>query len=131
MNGKVFSLLCFAAGIIVVLLMAIVHFHVMPPAHADAVGGVGAQSFAASSGIFERENEGCVWIVDPEKKRLACYQNDRGVGIKFVGARKIEYDLQITAYKDLSDKEWSVDVLAEAFKKHQDEQAEKNKGGAK
>jgi len=131
LNGKVFSLLCFTAGIIVVLLMAIVHFHVMPPAHADATGGVGAQSFAVSSGILEREAEGCVWIVDPEKKRIACYLNERGTGIKFVGARKIEYDLQVTAYKDNTDKDYSVDKLAEQFKKHQDEAAEKNKGGAK
>ena len=47
--------------------------------------------------------ESILFLVDSENDQLLAYRFLRRKGLQFVAARKIDYDLKISAYKDLSE----------------------------
>lgn len=114
-HGGLFCVLCFMSGMIVMLLFAIVHNQLVPTAQAST-GGKGDTPFIVGSGIANRTGEGCLWIVDPENKVLCSYIHDNLRGIKFVGARKIEFDLKVVELNDMTDKKYQYDSLKKEFK---------------
>ena len=46
--------------------------------------------------------ESVLFLVDSIKEQITIYQFDRNKGLKFVAARKIDYDLKINGYEDKS-----------------------------
>jgi len=59
--------------------------------------------------------ESVMFVLDSHKEQLLAYRFVRSKGLQLVAARKIDYDLQLSAYKDFS--EWTRDGLkAEAEK---------------
>jgi hypothetical protein len=58
-----------------------------------------------------------LYLVDTEKKQLAIYQANGGgestQGLKLVGARKIDLDLQVVGYNDRS--QYSYEDLQKRF----------------
>ncbi len=109
----------FALGAVIAAAGASVTSRVLPAALADATGYASGQSFAVATGLLEREDEGCVWVVEPERKRVACYVCDRNEGIRLVGVRKFEYDLQVVQYRDLTPAPYTVPELVQAQKKYE------------
>lgn len=116
MNTKGFYLLCFLMGVLITLLMAVLHYSVVPPAHATT-SWKSERSFAVSSPIVDVEGQGVLWIVDPEKKVIACYGNDRGVGLRLIGVRKIEYDMKMLELNDITRGAYSVKKLRAQHKR--------------
>ena len=53
-----------------------------------------------------------LWVVDPETRNLAVYEATPGEngGLRLLGARKIEHDLELKKYRDLS--AYSAEELA-------------------
>ena len=97
--------------------MAQLHYSVMPPAHAET-SGQGKTVFAVGTGMVDVEGQGMLWLVDPEKQVISSYVNDRGVGIAFIGARKIEFDMKMLEFEDTTpDKRYRVKSMKEAFTK--------------
>jgi hypothetical protein len=47
--------------------------------------------------------ESILFLIDSENDQLLAYRFLRRKGVQFVGARKIDYDLKISEYKDLSE----------------------------
>lgn len=47
--------------------------------------------------------ESVLFLVDSKKEQIALYQFDRNKGLKFLAARKIDYDLRIDGYQDMSE----------------------------
>ena len=47
--------------------------------------------------------ESVLFLVDSKKEQIALYQFDRNKGLKFLAARKIDYDLMIDGYQDMSE----------------------------
>ncbi|MGH7163412.1 MAG: hypothetical protein ACREID_07995 [Planctomycetota bacterium] len=47
--------------------------------------------------------ESVLFLVDSEKEQLVVYRYLRGKGLMLMAARKIDYDLKISEYKDFSD----------------------------
>jgi hypothetical protein len=56
-------------------------------------------------------------VLDPEAKQIAAYTSDGGRSIRFVGARKIVYDLKLKQINDRTAGKFSVDNLSRAWKK--------------
>ena len=47
--------------------------------------------------------ESVLFLVDSKNDQIALYQFDRNKGLKFMAARKIDYDLMIDGYQDMSE----------------------------
>jgi len=47
--------------------------------------------------------ESVLFLVDAKKEQIAIYRFDRNKGLKFLAARKIDYDLRIDGYQDMSE----------------------------
>lgn len=69
-------------------------------------------------------NSAILFVLDPDGQRLAAYEAIPGQagGLRLLGARKIEFDLLLSRYRDLS--EMSPDEL----KEHYTDQGEENSG---
>lgn len=116
MNDKGFYLVCFAFGVVTTLMLGIMHHQLVPPAHA-VTGGSGSQTFLVTTRDGQSAGQGAAWIVDAEAKFIACYVHDNLRAIKFVGCRKIEFDMKMRELNDKSEKKYSVKELQEAWKK--------------
>jgi hypothetical protein len=46
--------------------------------------------------------ESVLFLLDSEKEQITIYQFDRNKGLRFIAARKIDYDLKINGYEDRS-----------------------------
>ena len=61
---------------------------------------------------------GVLYVIDTERRQLACYQATGGsssAGLRFLGARDIDLDLQVKSYND--DSKMSVNQLEQEFGK--------------
>ncbi len=59
---------------------------------------------------------GVLYVIDTERRQLACYQATGGsssAGLRFLGARDIDLDLQVKSYND--DSKMSVTQLEQEF----------------
>jgi hypothetical protein len=59
--------------------------------------------------------ESVLFLLDSEKEQITIYQFDRNKGLRFIAARKIDYDLKINGYEDKS--RYSRNDLREQFEK--------------
>lgn len=46
--------------------------------------------------------ESVLFLIDSKSDQLACYRYQRRKGLEFLAGRKIDYDLRIAGYKDIS-----------------------------
>lgn len=72
--------------------------------------------------------ESVLFLIDTKMEQLTVYKFDRNKGLKFIAARKIDYDLRINGYEDMS--EFSrADLKREYLKQlsRESAQAAKNK----
>lgn len=125
------GLTCFLLGVIVTLLVVLVHQSALPPAQAQG-GSAGASTLFGIGGLnADGTGSGVLWVIDPENKQVACYAADSGRSIRFVGARKIYYDLKLKQINDRSDKAYSVDQLAKEWQKLNEGKKGEGKPGGK
>ncbi len=68
--------------------------------------------------------ESVMFVLDAEREQLLAYRFVRSKGLELVAARKIDYDLQLSSYKDFS--EWSRDGLKAVAEKHRAKSAAKD-----
>jgi hypothetical protein len=76
--------------------------------------------------------ESVLFLIDTKTEQLTVYKFDRNKGLKFIAARKIDYDLRINGYEDMS--EFSREDLKREYHKQVSREAAKsvkNKGAAK
>ena len=59
--------------------------------------------------------ESVLFLIDSKTEQIALYKFDRNKGLKFLAARKIDYDLKIHGYQDMS--EFSRSDLKQAYRK--------------
>lgn len=122
MNSSAKGIVFFLLGGIGTLLTILAIQQMVPPAQAQA------GSSDASSGLFgvgglmaDATGSGVLWVVDPAEKQLAAYACDGARTIRFVGARKIFYDLKLKSIQDNTPRAYSVDNLVLQWKKLNEE----------
>ena len=75
---------------------------VAPPAYGDSDGN---RDLIAVTGP-DQTGSGVLYVIDTQRRQLACYQAAGGsgsqAGIRFLGARRIDLDLQVEGYNDQS-----------------------------
>ena len=59
--------------------------------------------------------ESVLFLIDAETEQVAVYRYRRGKGLEFMAGRKIEYDLKISGYQDMS--EFSHDEMKRLYHK--------------
>ncbi len=88
---------------------------------APADGSGGATTMVAATGACGIGDEVSVlYVIDTEKKQLAVYYSNGGKDVRFVGARKIFYDLELWYYNDETPGTHSVKKLKELYEKSKD-----------
>jgi hypothetical protein len=70
--------------------------------------------------------ESVLFLVDSVAEQVAVYRYRWGQGLEFLSGRKIEYDLKVSGYRDVS--ELSFDQMREAYQKEVARQAAKAAG---
>jgi hypothetical protein len=70
--------------------------------------------------------ESVLFLVDSVSEQVAVYRYRWGQGIEYLSGRKIEYDLKVSGYRDMS--ELSFDQMREAYQKEVARQAAKAPG---
>jgi len=110
------GIICFLLGVIITLLCVSLHQNAVQPAQAQS-GSAGSAGLFGVGALMSDTAGGVLWIIDPETKQLACYTSDGGRNIRFVGARKIFYDLKLKQVQDRTPGKLSVDRLAREWKR--------------
>jgi hypothetical protein len=59
--------------------------------------------------------ESVLFLLDSESEQIATYRFERRKGLEFLAARKIDYDLKITGYQDIS--KYSRDEIRREYEK--------------
>lgn len=67
--------------------------------------------------------ESVLFLVDAVQEQLAVYRYQAGQGLEYLASRKIEYDLKVSGYKDVS--EYSYDRMREMYQQEVSRQAAK------
>jgi hypothetical protein len=67
--------------------------------------------------------ESVLFLIDSETEQVAVYRYRRGKGLEFLAGRKIEYDLKISGYQDVS--EFSHDEMKRLYHKQAAEEVAK------
>lgn len=67
--------------------------------------------------------ESVLYVLDAKTEQVAVYRYRRGKGLEFLAGRKIEYDLKISGYQDVS--EFSHDEMKRLFHRQAAEEAAK------
>jgi hypothetical protein len=67
--------------------------------------------------------ESVLFLIDSETEQVAVYRYQRGKGLAFLAGRKIEYDLKISGYQDIS--EFSHDEMKRLYHKQAAEEVAK------
>ena len=62
-------------------------------------------------------------VVDSLQEQVAVYRFQAGQGLEYLASRKIEYDLKVSGYKDVS--EFSYDRMRELYQQEVSRQAAK------
>ena len=77
-----------------------------------------------------------LFLIDTKMEQLTVYKFDRNKGLKFIAARKIDYDLKINGYEDMSEfsrddlkREYHKQLSREAASFAKKNAAAQNKGG--
>jgi hypothetical protein len=68
--------------------------------------------------------ESVLFLIDSEKEQIAIYKFDRNKGLRFLAARKIDYDLKIDGYQDMS--EFTRSELRQEYQKQAAESVAKS-----
>lgn len=105
-------------GVVIGLLLANL---VVTPVATAGTASDGSKGLVAVTGKSLKGDVDVLWVVDAERKHLACYQYGQR-GVEFLGARKIWYDLQLITYKDYSPPEVTIAELRKAWDKAKIEQ---------
>ncbi|MCK6460236.1 MAG: hypothetical protein L6Q95_10135, partial [Planctomycetes bacterium] len=67
--------------------------------------------------------ESVLFLVDSVQEQVAVYRFQAGQGLEYLASRKIEYDLKVSGYKDVS--EFSYDRMRELYQQEVSRQAAK------
>jgi hypothetical protein len=67
--------------------------------------------------------ESVLFLVDSLQEQVAVYRFQAGQGLEYLASRKIEYDLKVSGYKDVS--EFSYDRMRELYQQEVSRQAAK------
>jgi hypothetical protein len=67
--------------------------------------------------------ESVLFLVDSTQEQIAVYRFQAGQGLEYLASRKIEYDLKVSGYKDVS--EFSYDRMRELYQQEVSRQAAK------
>ncbi len=67
--------------------------------------------------------ESVLFLVDSMQEQVAVYRFRAGQGLEYLASRKIEYDLKVSGYKDVS--EFSYDRMRELYQQEVSRQAAK------
>jgi len=70
-----------------------------------------------------------LFLVDSEQEQVAVYRFQMGQGLEYLASRKIEYDLKVSGYRDVS--EFSYDRMRELYQQEIGRQAAKAAAAAK
>ncbi|MHC4549132.1 MAG: hypothetical protein ACYTEZ_10165 [Planctomycetota bacterium] len=73
--------------------------------------------------------ESVLFLIDSESEQIAIYRYRRGKGLEFLAGRKIEYDLRISGYQDIS--EFTHDEMKQLYQKQAAKEAAKALKGKK
>lgn len=68
--------------------------------------------------------ESVLFLVDSTQEQIAVYRFQAGQGLEYLASRKIEYDLKVSGYKDVS--EFSYDRMRELYQQEVSRQAAKS-----
>jgi hypothetical protein len=68
--------------------------------------------------------ESVLFLIDAETEQVAVYRYRRGKGLEFLAGRKIEYDLKISGYQDVS--EFSHEEMKRLYHKQAAEEVAKS-----
>lgn len=110
----------FVLGVVAAVASVRLYGQLEQPATAQT-GGISSQAFAVSTPVTGKgglggSTEDTVFIIDPSTKQIASYTCD-GRTIKFIGARRITYDLKLKTARDSSHKSMTVSVLEREWKR--------------
>lgn len=108
--------ICFLFGVVITLLVVLINQQAVQPAVAQS-GAAGSNNTFGVAGLMSDTTGGVLWVIDPETKQLAAYASDGGRSVRFVGARKIFYDLKLKQINDRTPGKLSVDRLAKEWQK--------------
>jgi hypothetical protein len=67
--------------------------------------------------------ESVLFLIDSEQEQVTVYRFQQGQGLEFLASRKIEYDLKVSGYRDVS--EFSYDRMREMYQQEVSRQAAK------
>lgn len=104
MNGKSIGIIGFLVGVIVTLVFGKLPLGTGEPALAQGGAAGSGQLFGIGGLMSDNSGTGCLWVVEPETKQVAAYVCEGGRTIRFVGARKLTYDLKLRAVNDRTEK---------------------------
>jgi hypothetical protein len=67
--------------------------------------------------------ESVLFLIDAVQEQIAVYRYQAGQGLEYLSSRKIEYDLRVSGYHDMS--EYTYDQMRELYQQETGRQAAK------
>jgi hypothetical protein len=110
---------------------------IVPPAPSPKPPGTGRTSAGAPSDSDSNNRfvavtcptnsgESVLFLIDSQTEQLAVYRYRWGQGLEYLSGRKIEYDLKVSGYRDMS--QYTYDEMREFYQKEAARQAAKAAG---